>query len=73
MYLGTPFQCIVVQKNIPGKNKSLVIREHVKKKPCILSVRPKKCNFFFQNKKKFLECSETKEYAKIFCGLLAKT
>ena len=48
MYLGTPFQCIVVQKNIPGKNKSLVIREHVKKNLAFLVYAPKNAIFFFK-------------------------
>ena len=29
----------------------------------------KKCKIFSQNKKECLECSETKEYAQIFCDI----
>ena len=32
--------------------------------------RAEKCNFFSQNKKKCLECSETKENAKYFMTFL---
>ena len=44
------------------------LREDVKKIAFLASAfSVKKCKFFSQNKKKSLECSETKEYTKIFC------
>ena len=42
----------------------MYLREHVKKKLTILA------SFFL--KKKLLECSETKEYAKIICDIFER-